>query len=390
MEAIPIVVVLTVLAKLAQQAASAETAWRAAAKELGLTYDSGSILGNRRRIFGIVDGIAVVVDATSTRTGNTTSTNTRLDATLPRALGLGLDLRPEGMLATISKLFGTQDILVGDPGFDSSVMVQAADARRVSAWLTPPRRRAIGQFVQANSGGRVSDAGVSVAIRGVVRDAAVLVRTVREIVELCKLLQTSDTEGDTATTGASRKKREKSRDTGAASTGSKPGHGSTATPTSPTAAAEASRADPLNVDGRDVATKTSTRAPAAITPEDLADAVFGGRATSEESIARFDASFKQRVVRWTGVLRWMDGAASDPALGFDVMTRTIVEVCPARPGRAGGKPIQALVKLPTDAAKNLAAQVGSVIEFEGRLTGLDAFAGNIYVEEARVISPHVA
>ena len=54
---------------------------------------------------------------------------------------------------------------------------------------------------------------------------------------------------------------------------------------------------------------------------------------------------------------------------------------------AGGKPIQALVKVPTEMAKGLAEHLGQPMTFEGRLTGLDAFAGNIYVEEARVISP---
>src|SRR3990172_2539358 len=169
MEFVPIVIALGVIAKLLQHAREEadSVAWRAAAKDLGLTFSPGTIFGNRRRISGTLNGVVVVVDATSSGSPNSTSVTTRFEATLPHPLGLGLDLRPEGMLSTLSKLFGTQDILVGDPGFDASVMVQASDARRVSAWLTQGRRQAIAGFLQTHSGARVSDAGVFVAVNDV-------------------------------------------------------------------------------------------------------------------------------------------------------------------------------------------------------------------------------
>ena len=60
-----------------------------------------------------------------------------------------LRVRPEGLFATVTKWFGAQDIVLGDPDFDELFLIEGKPETFVKSALTSGARRAIGNWVQS-------------------------------------------------------------------------------------------------------------------------------------------------------------------------------------------------------------------------------------------------
>lgn len=105
-----------------------EAAMREVAARRGLAYDE-----RRRHLAGRVEGMHVEVDAQVRGQHRWTQLTTRFD----RPLGIRLRLTRPGSLSALGKLFGAQDIEVGDPVFDARFVVKGAPESAVRAVLTP-------------------------------------------------------------------------------------------------------------------------------------------------------------------------------------------------------------------------------------------------------------
>ena len=105
-------------------------AWSDAARTLGLSYRPGGFMQSRR-IDGQLNGLRVVVDTFTRSSGKHSTSYTRYRISFPRSLGLGLQLKREGVLSTVTKIFGAQDLQVGDASFDNAMLVKGHDARAV-------------------------------------------------------------------------------------------------------------------------------------------------------------------------------------------------------------------------------------------------------------------
>jgi len=90
-------------------------AWEAFARAEGLTFDAARV-----EMYGELAGGKVVIALE----GQPGVLLTAVVVVLPLDLRLGLRLRPQGPAQALVSLFGGQDILVGDPGFDRRFVVE--------------------------------------------------------------------------------------------------------------------------------------------------------------------------------------------------------------------------------------------------------------------------
>lgn len=166
--------------------------WAAASRNLGLAFSPGGLLRSRK-IEGRVEGFYVKVDTYTRRSGTSSRhlrastrsrTCTRFTVFFPRSLGLGLRLTKEGFLTGLTKLFGVQDVQVGDGSFDSEVLVKASNPARVREFLTPARRMRVRRFFSSHPTATIDDAGVRATFPGLVRSSQSLESIVRSLVRL--------------------------------------------------------------------------------------------------------------------------------------------------------------------------------------------------------------
>jgi len=120
--------------------------WRVAAERLGGRFDEshGDFLSTGGvSIQARVEGVSVLVDHYTTSSGNTQVTYTRIRTQAPGSGSLFLRVSREGILASVSKVLGGQDIHVGVPAFDERFIIKGSDEALVRAWLDDPSRSAI-------------------------------------------------------------------------------------------------------------------------------------------------------------------------------------------------------------------------------------------------------
>jgi hypothetical protein len=344
-----VLVAVSALIKLAQNADQSDKAWQEAARKLGLEAGHTGWLGTRR-MSGTLDGFSVYVDTATTTHGKSSSTTTRFQIGFPEPLGLGLELSREGLATQLAKLFGQNEVLTGDGPFDAAVLARGDDADEIRAYLTDRRRDAIRRFITKYEGARVYDSGVFAAVPRTVAKSAELVETVRDLVEVAQVAS------------AKGKKTRTTRPPVAAS--------DTSPQTAPSAAPARVKVDALSAAA-------------------VCESLFKDSPASIEATRRFDEQFKGKTVHWTGTLKWVDSAAFEPSYGFDTVARAIIEIGSTGP-TPGASPVRAFVRLPDGLPAGLREKAGTQVAFTGRLVGLDAFARNIYVDGGAVEPPSLS
>lgn len=110
--------------------------WRALAQRWGLRFEGGGREGPQR-IVGELEDIDVEVRAEVRGAGRSKKSFTVLRFHLPGPAPAGLELRREGLEESVKKLFGGQDIELGDPAIDPELRVLGADPEAVREVLHP-------------------------------------------------------------------------------------------------------------------------------------------------------------------------------------------------------------------------------------------------------------
>lgn len=109
----------------------------------------------RMRLDGEVAGARVRISLESEREAIFTA----VTVDLPRNLGLGLRMKPQGSMQFLASFFGSQDIEVGDPVFDDRFVIQGTVQAYVqSALADPALRRAIWELAHGAADVRIDDA----------------------------------------------------------------------------------------------------------------------------------------------------------------------------------------------------------------------------------------
>ena len=123
---------------------SKEEIWAQIAKDIGGHYEEGGLLG--RNVLRYRAGEwEITLDIYKTG-GSTTHTYTRMRAPFVNKDGLYFSIEREGIIASIGKRFGMQDIQVGDPDFDDNFLIKGNHEEKIRQLLSAPRMK---QLIQA-------------------------------------------------------------------------------------------------------------------------------------------------------------------------------------------------------------------------------------------------
>lgn len=89
---------------------------------------------------GKVRGFSVTLQMVSKGSGKSSTTYTVLEFELPQNTGFPFHVFEAGFFSTMGKVFGLQDIEIGDPVFDAKFIIKSDDELKIRQLLTPSIR----------------------------------------------------------------------------------------------------------------------------------------------------------------------------------------------------------------------------------------------------------
>ncbi len=427
-----------------RQLGAMNAAWQSAAEMLGFTFEPGSMRGGPT-IAGTIDDYPANVHTYVKSSGKNSTRYTRYTVGFP-AIGVGLHLSRQAGLGQFLKVLGAQDIVIGDPLFDEAFIVKATDPQAVRAVLTRGRTMALNQLLALHPDVVVSDNRIVIDRHGSVRDADVIISTLRRIASVANVLADagassemtalieqrlegtlpSDSEpnselprgidaristgeahaaagafdiakrifdalaiempADRDVTGWSEQAARATRRSG---------------PSGEAAAPIRETAEPVDVwmPQEDPALVLPAETPATDSPPvheqiqvsdgnadrdavAVATHLFGKNRLSFETAAVFDETYAGRRVLWSGKLRRATTVEHYRILGDGPFTKAIVDVALLENDLFGNTVVTAVVAFPPGSIDSI--PIGEDITFSGQLVGIDALVRNLFVGGARL------
>jgi len=381
-------------------------AWETAAQTLGMAIVSGSAFRNPE-ITGNEGAIRTKVDTFTRRSGNNSQTFTRYQVRYPSA-GVDFELHRQTGFSTIKKLFGAQDVEIGDGRFDDTFVIKSDKPARIASAITPTRRASILQLASAFPGIRISDARIQWNKRGVTTNPDEIVTVVRRLIGAAHVMADqrgaatrlddaleARNEGDLAETtrrmaaaGSAFQELLEARRLEAetlAEAGDPKAAELLSTLASELPADEEIKGWQARVAAPTPAPPSPPKAePASIDATAIATDLFGESRLSFETSRRFEEAYLGTPVRWSGRVRSARQFGHDPQLGHQPGTRVVVTVARIDNDLYGQTTVDAVVGLPPGNANSLRGR--DEITFEGALTGIDAMMRNLFVRDAKLVS----
>jgi hypothetical protein len=364
-------------------------AWGAAASSRHLLFKPAELLSGPE-IVGTLHGCRVRIDTVS-RGGDNAKKYTRFKVEYPWSLGLDLKLTERGTLSSIATFFGGQDIETGDTHFDERVVVKGADAKGVVRFLTPARRQRILDLLRAFPKAVAKDSEITWERQKVLDTTFALLEPLDRMVALSRHF-TGDREADEIASHALGDVTVRAAARPEAGRAMQP-------PTAPAAAVVIGKAGFQIVDlpRPEIEPASEPQVPSeqvqpaetgpnseALTPQALADALFGPSVMSYQLAEVFDARFRGHHVTWSGTLTSVTPYPFDRVFGNTPGLKATVKVVEST-GPTGRQSVQAVVQLPTDALSALRSSLGKPVAFEGDLTHCDGFMNCIYIASGRIL-----
>lgn len=391
------------------QSKKTNEAWAAVARQLQLVFHPGQIF-SRPRISGIHKGCSVLVTTFSKGSGKNQTTYTRFRVSYPHSLDLGLRLTKQGMLSGIGKFFGTQDIEVGDEGFDDAIVVKGRDPERVKEFLTLSRRMRAARFLTTYQGSSIDDLNVEWERRHVERDTDKIVRMIERMASLANHM-TDDRAEDKVIDRAIEARQEgrldealqliqevpDEHDADARDVHVFQGEILLATRQSQAAAeafSQVYKEEPEDQEALKMAEQAAKQVEPVTTPVEtkselevgtVCDTLFAPENMSSEVTELFDKHYCGSSIRWSGTLTGVRTFTFDLVFGNEPGTRAVFEIHQVGGQSFSARPVQAVVQFPEDAEDLLRSKVDSQLTFEGTLVSCDAFMRNLFVGGGKIV-----
>lgn len=370
-----LIIGIMVFAFSVMQSKQADTAWEEAARNLGLMMQSSGVM-SQRQMQGRVDGCFVSVSTVTRGGGKNSRTYTRYEVRHPRQLKLGLSIKRQGFLGDIAKAFGSQDIHVDDPAFDSLVIIKGHDVSKVSDFLSEGRRRLIGRLISQFESLEVHDEGFGMEIKGRDSSPQLIIRRVRQLVEGARGLASEEAEEKLAR--PPRLEVSKVPDLGI--------------PQEPKELEPKTKPKPPPLPDRMGAVKDideSAPSPPPVKTEEeekveddqfngfeiaeVARDLFGSAKNSVEAKKVFSEEFEGKPVRGGGLLRHWRATTFDFVFGKGSSILATIEI----EGAGKNRSFEIIVRLPKDTP---AVTKGEELFFEGRLFKVEPLVRRIFVD----------
>ncbi len=407
-------------------------AWQMAAERLGFSFAPGTM---RRgpTISGDIEGHDAEIHSYTKSSGKNSSRYTRYTVTF-RAIGIGLRLSRQSGIGRLLKVLGSQDIEIGDPTFDETFIVQAADPRAARAFLNSGITMALNRLIAVHPNVVVMDDRIVIDHQATVRDAEVLVSTLRRLASVATVLADS-TESAALTelveerlqgtvpephalAAESRASVDSRLSVGEAlaaagtvdiagrifkalagelpadveiagwskHTRSRPSAQTPAPPRSapsPPEAADRAGPPPTAIDKAASDETAGAEVEVDRDPFAIATDLFGENRLSFETADLFNTTYVGRSVRWSGKVRRAKVVEHDRILGDGPYAKAVIDIASLENDLFGNTVVSAVVALPDSAVGSLEA--GRDVTFTGTLIGIDALVRNLYVSGGRLI-----
>ncbi len=390
-------------------------AWQSAAEALGFSFEAGS-LRTGPTISGMIEDHPAGVRSYTKSSGKNSNRYTRYTVEFP-AIGVGLRLFRQAGLGQFLKILGTQDIVIGDPVFDEAFIVKSTDPQGVRAVLTPGRTMALNQLLAVHPEVVVEDDRIVIDRRGGVRDADVIISTLRRVASVANVL--ADAGVSAELTSLIERRLE----------GTLPSDYEPETELPQGIDARIATGEALAAFGvvdvaqkifkalavelpadRDIAgwseqVRREIDRPASVveTPADrppmtaeapsddgsrdafdIASDLFGENRLSFETAALFDERYAGRRVEWSGKLRKATTVDHYRVLGDGPFTKAVVDIAVLENDLFGNTVVTAIVAFPPGSIDSI--QPGEDVTFSGDLVGIDALVRNLLVDGASLSS----
>ena len=411
-------------------------AWRSAADALGFSFDSGS-MRTGPTISGNVDDRPAGVHSYTKSSGKSSNRYTRYTVEFP-AIGVGLHLFRQAGVGQFLKILGAQDIVIGDPTFDEAFIVKSTDPPAVRAVLTPGRTMVLNQLLAVHPEVVVKDDQIVIDRRGSVRDADVIISTLRRLASVANVL--TDAGASAELTSLIERRIEGVMPSDYQPESELPAGIDARISTGEALAAagintlaqkifEALRVElPADRDiagwSEQVGREIQKSAPPIEAPEptfepsreleeasppidplmptpptererdtgdgrdddafDIATDLFGENRLSFETAASFDERYNGRSVEWSGKLRNATTVDHYRVLGDGPFTKAVIDVALLENDLFGNTVVTAIAAFPEGSIDSI--QPGEEITFSGELVGIDALVRNLFVGNARLRS----
>lgn len=384
---------------------ASRAAWKAAGDHLRLHFTPGNLF-TQPQLQGSVRGIDVRVEVARRRGGSNNATVTVYSASLHQSTAPPVVFRRQHAGSFFRSFIGGHDVVVGDPRFDDTIVVDSSEAHAVTEYLTPARRAAILSVFSGWHDVDVSQRRLSIRTRGRTRDAAEIVRTVNRLVDTARVLanpQPLDSALGHRDDGELHVAVEALHDLNAGSeanvvTRIVEAEALVATGESERAVeiieevAEQLPADPEIDSWRDhlagdvpaapsEPAETHQPQPADLSQQAVIDDLFADTRYGVAIDARYAEAFAGREVTWTGTVEQSRGYRSDADFGTDPGTKTVVAIGSVGSSRLMSNKVRAVVDLPEGAT----VVRGDTITFRGTLLHVDRFTRQFYVNDADTI-----
>jgi len=359
--------------------------WRRVGAELGLQATVGKGL-SRPVLSGTIAGLPLKVDTYTQRSGKNNTTYTRYRVGFP-PLGMGLQLKREGMFSGFTKMLGFEDVAVGDATFDDAFNVKTNSREELRKLLTPSVRSGLLRFMASYPHSVIRDDHVLLTTTRFESKEDRLKSTIQRMAATARLLA-SPTSGIADDMVIDREQglldevAERVHDLVEA----KPDDvdqrifevETLAAAGDDAAAAERVRelerlapADP-DVAGWRHALESKPSAPSPATTVDvneLAQNLFGGSDLSFETRSKFNSQYADASVRWEGRVK----GVSETKNGW----KAVVTVATVSNDLYGNTDIDVVVENPAGPRPG----EGQTVSVSGKLTRIDPLMRNLFITE---------
>lgn len=173
------------------RAGKVEEAWEEAARQLGLEFVAGGLMGMLPPVIkGELDGIPIKVRVhtrqRSSRRRNKRSTDyTEFKADLGAEWLCGVQITKRGLVDKMAELFGGQDIEIGDPAFDEEFRVRGEISDNVRrALMQQDAQLGLRRLVNSFNHFQLEKGTIRVRIKGKITNPDELIREIRTVAEI--------------------------------------------------------------------------------------------------------------------------------------------------------------------------------------------------------------
>lgn len=372
--------------------------WNRVAERLDLKSSSqGVSIFGTPTIKGRIESILVKVDIIQRGSGRNSQSYTRYQAQFPKALGFGFFIRTHGMLDNIAKIFGAEDIEIGDPSFDSSYLIRGGDPETIRKYLTQYRRDCIAHLLSQFGEVEITGETIEGLSSGKEGDENRIMACIQAIVKCTRMLDPSD-DGVEFPIGDDHSLEALESEFGEEYWM----EGTPETIVEPENLDQSIPEEPIQIEQVNILSEESVtqekKGEAELSNQEIEEPIdtneqeegppiealcvqlFSGSVYRSDAEKAFEPLIGKRV-RWTGTLRSVTSMSYDFDFGEGEAAKGIFEIYETVSDLGFKSSVAAIVKFSHDVLKHIDQHQGQLCVFEGNLRKIGSLSPEIFLDE---------